>query len=186
MNLRLSACIVFSLIAFAGQAQAQLIVQGKGNAAKCYNYAINGNTGSRSAIRVCNEAFSDSLINKDKAATFVNRGVLFMRKGDQALASQDFEAALKISPDLAEAHVNYAASLIRQEKYDAALVSINKALIDPNSKVRPEALYNRAFILDQKEDYRGAYRDLKAALVLRPEWEPALRRLERYEVRTAG
>jgi len=109
-----------------------------------------------------------------------------MRKGDHDLAAQDFESALAIIPDLSEAYVNYAASQIRQKKYEAALVSLEKALMDPTSKIRPEALYNRAIILDFQEDYRGAYRDLKDALAIRPDWPPAIQLLERYEVRPAG
>ena len=185
MIIRISTSLTFCLLAFAGPAHAQLIVQGRGHAAKCYGYAVSGNTGTRSAIQTCDAAFSDYLSKKDEAATYVNRGVLHMRKGDQIRASEDYEAALSIDPDLTEAHVNYSASLIRQEKYNDALDAIEKALSDPESKIRPEALYNRAIIFHQKEDYPRAYRDLRAALVLRPNWKPAVERLENYEVRPA-
>ena len=180
------ACVSLGFLGVASTAQAQLIVQGKGDAARCYSYALAGNTGTRSAVKTCTEAFSAILPPKDKAATHVNRGVLYMRKGDHELAAQDYEAALEINPDLAQAHVNYSASLIRQGKFDAALSSLEKALRDPKSKFRPEALYNRAIILDRRENYKGAYQDLKAALAIRPNWEPAILRLERYEVRAAG
>ena len=186
MKLLRLACLTFGVAAFAGTAQAQLIVQGKGNAARCYTYAVSGNAGSRSALQTCTEAFDVVLTRTDRAATHVNRGVLYMRRGDHDLAAQDYEAALAINPDLAQAHVNYAASLIRQEKYDAAVSSLEKALSNPDSPIRPEALYNRAIVFDRKENYRGAYRDLKAALAIRPDWEPAVQLLERYEVRPAG
>ena len=109
-----------------------------------------------------------------------------MRKGNQALAEKDYMAALAINPRLTEAHVNHAASLIQQEKYKAALSALNKALADTNSPTRPEALYNRAIILNHMQDYSGAYRDLQAALVIRPNWEPAVHLLEGYEVQPAG
>jgi len=184
-TLRLT-CLAVAFISFASAAQAQLIVQGKGDAARCYSYAIAGNSGSRTALATCTDAFDVILTRNDKAATHVNRGVLYMRKGDHDRAVQDYEAALAINPDLAEAHVNYAASLIRQEKFDAALSSLEKALLDPESRIRPEALYNRAIIFDRKENYRGAYRDLKEALVIRPDWAPAIALLDRYEIRPAG
>lgn len=180
------ACLALGFTAFAGAAQAQLVVHGKGDAAICYRYAISGNQGSSSAINTCDEAFSDFMTGKDEAATHVNRGVLYMRRGDQDRAVKDYEAALAIRPDLLEAHVNHAASLIRLQKYDAALSSLDKALVDPESPIRPEALYNRAIILDRKENFKGAYRDLKAALVLRPDWEPALNMISRYEVLPSG
>jgi lipoprotein NlpI len=48
----------------------------------------------------------------------------------------------------------------------------------------PEALYNRAVAYDRLENYKGAYKDLKQALVLRPDWEPALALLSGYQVQT--
>lgn len=180
------ACLTLGFTAFAGTAQAQLVVQGKGDAALCYRYAITGNKGSNSAIDTCSDAFNVLMSRKDEAATHVNRGVLYMRKGDQKRAAKDYEAALAIQPNLAEAHVNYAASLIRLQKYDAAISSLDKALIDPESSIRPEALYNRAIIMDRRENYKGAYRDLKAALALRPDWGPAVSMISRYEVQSAG
>ena len=180
------ALLALGMTAFAGGAHAQLVVQGKGDVAQCYNYALVGNTGSRSAISTCSDALDDVLTQNDKAATFVNRGVLYMRKGDQEKASADYQAALAIQPNLTQAHVNKAASLIRQKKFDEAISSLNTALNDTESPTRAAALYNRAIALDSKEDYSGAYRDLKAALAIRPEWDDALNLISRYEVRSAG
>lgn len=180
------ACLALGFTAFAGTAHAQLVVKGNGDAALCYRYAIMGNKGSNSALETCSNAFTPLMSRKDEAATHVNRGVLYMRKGDQDSAAKDYEAALAIQPNLAEAHVNYAASLIRLQKYDAAMSSLNKALINPESSIRPEALYNRAIIMDRRENYKGAYRDLKAALALRPDWEPAVSMISRYEIQSAG
>jgi len=178
--------LALGLTAFSASAHAQLVVQGKGSAAQCYDYAITGNNGSRSAIKTCDEAFREVLSQKDRAATHVNRGVLYMRKGDQEKASSDYAAALEIRPNLTQAHVNWAASFIRQKKFDAAIAALNTALEDVESPTRVAALYNRAIALDWKEDYKGAYRDLKEALSLRPDWEPALSLISRYEVRPAG
>jgi len=48
----------------------------------------------------------------------------------------------------------------------------------------PEALYNRAIAYDRLQNYKGAYKDLKQALVLRPDWEPAMNLLSGYQVTT--
>lgn len=180
------ACLALGFTAFAGTAQAQLVVQGKGDATLCYRYALTGNKGSNSAIETCSDAFSTAMSRNDEAATYVNRGILYMRKGNQVRAAKDYESALAIKPNLTEAHVNYAASLIRLQKYDAAISSLDKALVDPDSPTRPEALFNRAIILDHQQNYKAAYYDLKAALTLRPEWEPAVAMISRYQVRPAG
>ena len=174
------------ITAFTTSAQAQLVVHGKGDAALCYEYSLRGNMGSRSAIKTCSEALDQVLTPKDRAATLVNRGILQMRKGDQVAASADYDAAIAIRPDLTEAYVNYGASLIRQKKYDEALKALNTALEDTDSPTRPEALYNRAVIMDQTDRYNEAYRDAKAALALRPDWQPAIDLMGRYEIKPAG
>jgi len=46
----------------------------------------------------------------------------------------------------------------------------------------PEALYNRAIAYNRLNNYKGAYNDLKQALVLKPEWTAALKALESYTV----
>ncbi len=185
-NLLLALPLILAATAFAQTAQAQLVVHGQGDAAICYQQSVSGNKGSQSAIKTCTEALTQFLSEKDEAATFVNRGVLYMRRGDQTKATQDYEAAIEMRPELTEAYINYAASLIMQKKFDESLVMVTKALDDKKSKTRPEALYNRAVILDHKDDYRGAYRDLKEALTLRPDWKPALKLISRYEVRPSG
>jgi len=178
--------LALGMTAFAGAAQAQIVVMGKGDAALCYDYTLRGNSGSHSAIETCSDALDEPLTEKDRAATLVNRGILHMRKGNQTAASADYDAAIAIQPDLTEAYVNYGASLIRQAKYDAALAALNKALEDTDSATRPEALYNRAVVMDQTERYNEAYRDAKAALALRPDWKPALDVIDRYAINPAG
>jgi len=140
------------------------------------NLHLSGNPGRIGAIRVCETALSEMLPNKDLAATHVNLGVLLMRKGDYTESQASYAKAIKLRPNLAEAHINYAASLI----YTAA---IDKA-IDIGTEKMPEALYNRAVAYDRLENYKGAYNDLKQALVLRPDWEPALELLSGYQVKT--
>lgn len=180
------ALFILGTFAFTGTAHAQLVVQGKGSAAQCYDYALAGNKGSRTALETCDEALREILSRKDEAATFVNRGVLYMRKGDQEKAVADYEAALAIRPNLTQAYVNHAASLIRQQKYEAAIISLNRALEDEDSPTRAAALYNRAIALDSQDNYRGAYRDLKAALAIKPDWDIAKKMIARYEVKPAG
>jgi len=186
MNIYVAALLTLGLSVVSGQAQAQFVVQGKGKAAQCYDYAIRGNIGTRPAIQTCTEGLDENLSQKDRAATHVNRGVLHMRKGDQLNATADYKTALEIKPDLTQAYVNQAASLIRQNKYQEAIDSLNKALEDKESPTRRAALYNRAIALDAQEDYKGAYYDLKAALAIRPDWKPALDLISRYEVRSKG
>lgn len=170
------------LLATASSASAQLIVIGTGDAAQCYNYAKAGNQGTLSAIKVCDSAFGQAISRNDVAATHVNRGILRMRKGDIADATQDYEAALEIKPDLTEAHVNLGAALIHQNRLDEALITLTRALEDVESETRAAALVNRAIIYDRRDEARAAYKDLKAAEMLKPDWDLVQTMLSRYKV----
>lgn len=178
-----AACFSLLLAASAQTASAQLMVIGKGDAAQCYSHAKQGNKGSYSALETCENALDQNLMAKDYAATRVNYGILQMRKENYADALENYEAALEVLPTLTEAHVNRAAALIHLERLDEALISINTALEDVESQTRPAALVNRALLYDRQENYSAAYRDLKAADQLAPDWEMVDRLLARYTVK---
>ena len=173
---------IFSLSVTA-TASAQVVVQNGGAARDCYVSTKSGNPGRIGAIKTCQAALSEFLPAKDLAATHVNLGVLLMRKGDYSEAQTHYAKAIKIRPNLSEAHINHAASLIYTADYSAAIASIDKA-IDIGTEKMPEALYNRAVAYDRLQNYKGAYKDLKQALILRPDWEPALALLSGYQVTT--
>jgi tetratricopeptide (TPR) repeat protein len=171
---------LFSLSVTA-TASAQVVVQNGGAARDCYVSTKMNNPGRIGAINTCREALTEFLPVKDMAATHVNLGVLLMRKGDYPGAQTQYAKAIEMRPNLAEAHINHAASLIYTADYQAAIASIDKAIAIGTEKM-PEALYNRAVANDRLENYKGAYKDLKQALVLRPDWEPALALLSGYQV----
>jgi tetratricopeptide (TPR) repeat protein len=173
---------IFSLSVTA-TVSAQVIVQGGGAARDCYMSTKSGNPGRIGAIQTCHTALSEFLPTKDMAATHVNLGVLLMRKGDYTEAQTYYAKAIEMRPNLAEAHINHAASLIYTADYSAAIASIDKA-IEIGTEKMPEALYNRAVAYDRLQNYKGAYKDLKQALILRPDWEPALALLSGYQVTT--
>jgi len=177
-----TVCFSLFFVASASSASAQLVVLGEGDAAQCYNYTKLGNRGSRTAIKICDSALDQTLSVKDRAATHVNRGILQMRKGQQKQAIKDYQSALKIRPNLTEAHVNLGAAFIYLDQLDDALKAINTALEDKDSATRPAALVNRAILYDRQEKYNLAYRDLKAADILKPDWDMIDTLLARYEV----
>ena len=134
-------------------------------------------------IKTCQTALTEALSNKDLAATHVNLGILLMRKGDYVDAQSSYEDAIKLRPKLAEAYINYAASLIYTERYTEAVSAVDTA-IELGTDQMPEALYNRAIAYDRLKDYKSAYKDLKQALVLRPDWAPAMKSISGYQVST--
>lgn len=173
----------FFSLSFTATASAQIVVQGGGAARDCYMSTKAGNPGKIGAIQSCKTALTETLSKKDLAATHVNLGVLLMRKGDYAEAQTHYTKAIEKRPNLAEAYINHAASLIYTADYDAAITSLDTA-IEIGTEKMPEALYNRAVAYDRLKNYKGAYKDLKQALALRPDWEPAVTLLSGYQVTT--
>lgn len=171
----LTACL-------AQGATAQMLVMGHGAAKDCYNSVKHGDSGRRTTIRNCEAALDDvSLRRKDRAATHINVGILYMRNKSYDKASKHYDKALKMSPDVPEVHINLSANYIYTGRYDEAIAAVNTA-IGLGTDRMPEALFNRAMAYDHQERFDAAYRDLKKALEYRPDWQPALNALDNYEV----
>lgn len=162
-------------------AHAQTVVIGTGAPQSCYMSAKTGDMGSLSAIRTCTDALNGTLVRGDEAATYVNRGVLLMRRGDNAKAVLDYQKAIELEPKLAEAYINYGVALYYEGDYDASLAAYNNAVALETKKMAL-TLFNRALVHERMENPTAAYYDLKAALELQPDWEQAKKSLERFTV----
>ena len=174
----LTATFIMSL---AMPASAQILVLGTGAAQECYQSTKFGDQGRLSTIRQCETAFESPLSRDDRVATHVNMGILYMRRDDNKNAQKHYKKAIDIKPSMAEIYINYGASLIHIGDYEGAVNAINKA-IELKTEKMPEALYNRSIAYNRLQNYKGAYYDLKEALMLKPEWPVALKALENYTV----
>jgi tetratricopeptide (TPR) repeat protein len=132
-------------------------------------------------IDKCNSALNMIMSPRDRAATFVNRGVLrlALHQDDRALA--DIDSGIAIAPDLADAFVDRGAVSIALGRYPQALEDLNRGIaLGPH---RPQvAYYDRAIIYEQQGDIRAAYNDYKRALDIAPDFEPAAKELKRFRV----
>lgn len=162
-------------------AHAQMLVVGDGAPQACYMSAMTGDAGSMSAIRTCTDAIESTMVRRDEAATYVNRGVLLMRRGDHEKAIKDYRKAIQLRPELAEAHINHGVALFYQGDNKASLAAYDKAISLGTEKM-PLVLYNRALVHERMDNPKAAYYDLQAALELTPNWEQARSALERFTV----
>jgi len=186
MKIRYAAAAISASFALAGGASAQVFVIGTGLGAECYNKTQSSYASSKDAEDTCSRALrEEAMTAKNRAATFVNRGVLRMRDGRYDQALSDYASAKRLQPELAEAFLNEGAALIYQQQFEAALVPLNKSL-ELGIKEEFAAHYNRAIARENSGDVPGAYADFKRALELRPDWELAKNQLDRFEVRTTG
>lgn len=182
-KLGLGLGLAFGLaLCFSNSAFAQSLVIGDGGAQECYYSVKHGDPGRTSTIKKCKTALKDPHISKkDEAATHVNLGILLMRSKQYDASRMQYERAIEMQPKLSEAYINYAANLIYLGDFEAAITASSKA-IELGTKKIPEALFNRAMAYDNLRRYNEAYTDLKKALALRPDWKPALRAIDNYEV----
>ena len=177
------AAVAFSLS--AGAAQADVTVIGNGLAANCSAAArsVAGNGPARGeAVKECTLALEEEVLSPhERAATFVNRGVLHLAARDFGTARSDFDAALRIEPNLAEALTNRGAALIGQGHDAQAITEIDRGLgLNP---MEPEkAYFNRAIAEERLGDLKSAYNDYRKAQALKPDWPLPGAELARFRV----
>jgi tetratricopeptide (TPR) repeat protein len=178
--LLVGAVIAASVIATS--ANAAIWVVGRGPAADCYVAAATDRH-DRNSIELCDLALNhDFLIRQDRAATLVNRGVLWMRRGEDARALSDFDAAVALTPDSGEAHLMRGIALVQVGRHQEAIDTLTRALaMNPD---RPERGYfYRAAAYEEMGDAHAAYRDYQHAAELAPDWRSPAQELTRFQVR---
>jgi Flp pilus assembly protein TadD len=116
-------------------------------------------------------------------ATHVNRGILRMVKRDFAAAEADFNEAIRLDPREPEAWLNKGILLIKAGRSADAVTPIDRSL---QLRTRRPALayYARGLANEDRGDVRAAYRDLKQAQAIAPQWREVATELARYQVRT--
>lgn len=184
-NSRLRTAAVAAVLSLAaGAAQAAITVLGGGYAQSCSRAARDGDW-TLNAEQTCTFALDyESLGLRDRAGTFVNRGVMKLRRAEYVAAMQDFDAASQLSPTMGEAHINRGAALIGLRRYADSLPSLNRGLelgVDEMAK----AYYNRAMAYEGLDDPRAAYLDYQKAQELEPAWPEPARQLARFQVTRA-
>lgn len=168
----------------ASAAQGAVTIIGSSYARACYE-AAEFDRAPQPSLQLCNQAFEEAMSLHDRTATFVNRGIVYMRMGALDRAISDYDAALQLKPDLAEAYVNKGIALLHQGDDKGAVAALDRALtLEPS---RPEiAYYTRGIAHELLGDVRAAYQDYSRAAELKPEWSEPKEQLSRFTVRKAG
>jgi tetratricopeptide (TPR) repeat protein len=168
-------------LAVAGSAQGAVTVIGGGLAQACSRAAISGESDPKFQ-ELCTMALETEVLNaRDRAGTYVNRGVLKLRSADYPNATRDFDLALRIKPEMGEAYVNRGAASIGLKRYAESLPDINKGL-ELGVEEPAKAYYNRALAYEGLEDAKSAYFDYQKAAEINPEWGAPREQLTRFTV----
>jgi len=163
-----------------GTAHAAATVFGPGPARACYEAAEAGLTTFDAKVS-CDEALASSLSISDRAATFVNRGVIELNEARVNAALDDFDAGIAINPELAEGYVDRGAALIMQKRYADGIKDINKGLA-LGAKSPQLAYFDRAIADEALGNLKAAYDDYHQALALAPDFSLASEELKRFKV----
>ncbi len=176
-----------AVLAFAGlsapRAYALDTIIG-GMASACARAAKVANA-SDEAVNGCSDALiAEILTDRDRAATMVNRGTLYLVRKNWDTAMADFDTAISLQPKMGEAYVNRGAALLGMGHLAEAESQITFGLtFDPELPER--AYFNRALARWRMDNVKGAYLDFRKALELKPGWEDATKELTYFTVTPA-
>lgn len=172
------ACLAF----MAGTATAQVTVIGGGLAKDCYLKVQAESTDFTDVKQICTLALESEIMTRtNRAATYVNRGIIHMRSGDHDGALEDFDRAINLKEDLGAAYLNRGAALILTGDYENAKLALDTSIELGTSDLHA-AHYNRAIAKERTGDIPGAYYDFLEAAELKPDWDLPRRQLERFTV----
>jgi tetratricopeptide (TPR) repeat protein len=181
MKFRGLSAIGVAAVFLAMPAHAAITVLGDSLAHNCFEAAEFGGSPDE-GIATCTQALDGSAMPpSDRAATFINRGILKSRNEDAAGALDDYNHGLTMNGDLGEGYVDRGATYIVMQRYNDALTDINKGIALGAKK--PEiAYYDRAIVDEAMGDVRSAYQDYRKAVELEPDFTLATEQLARFKV----
>jgi tetratricopeptide (TPR) repeat protein len=190
MKLPVAVAVAVSALLSSGAAHAAASIVGTGYARACYE-AAEQKRPTRQAMKLCDSALMDETLDlSDRAKTLVNRGIIHMQARNLDAAIADYEAAIRVAPDTAEAYVNKGLALMRlgEERRIEAIAQLTEGLI--RNPTRPEVAYfSRGMLHELLGKTREAYEDYSRAVELAPDWREPAEELGRFQIvrkKTAG
>ena len=114
---------------------------------------------------------SGELSDENVAITFNNRGIAYWNKGEYDRAIRDYDQAIGLKPDFADAFNNRGYTFFLKGEYDRAIREYDQAiLLKPDF---PLAFNNRGIAYRNKGNYDRAIRDYDQAIRLKPDYATA-------------
>lgn len=176
---------------FSGAANAQgsmTVLGGNSFAQACYRTSsIAAKTGfsSREDLENCNNAIIyGHLKSRDMVATLVNRGIIKVALEDFQGALRDYQKAMRLQPDAAEAYLNRGNLLFMAQRYDEAIIDYKMSL-ELDIKKPEVAELNIGMSNEQLGNLTLAKQQYEKALSMIPEWPIAIEKLARVNKKIA-
>jgi tetratricopeptide (TPR) repeat protein len=173
--------IIGAALLTASSASASVTVFGGSQARQCYD-AVKAGRSDEGAMRLCTEALDlPELSEADRGGTYVNRGVIYLRRMELGAAQADIDQGVQLNPTAGEGWLDRGAVYIAQKRLGVAISYINKA-IELGVSEPEKAYYNRARAEEDMDDLKSAYFDYLKAVELKPDWDLPQTELQRFKV----
>ena len=187
IHIVLTALVLSIITPMTVFAQSLQVIGGQQQARDCYmaaTIAAQMHSASREGIDVCSYALDEiSMTTRDRVATLVNRGIIYVALEEYNKAVRDYDRAYKISPDIAEIHVNRGNLLFMSGHTEQAIAEYSQA-IELKLTRQYVVYYNRGLAYEKLAEYNKAEADYRRALELMPGWSHAQDKLDRLLNRT--
>jgi tetratricopeptide (TPR) repeat protein len=165
-------------------AQSITVLSGGGEARACSFSAEMSTTRlrvGRDDLDACNRALEEvNLSRRDRAATFVNRGIILAALDQYQDALNDYNEGLELMPELPQAWNGKGNLYYLADRYDDAIEAYERAL-QMNLPERHVAYYNLGITYEKLGDRAAAERSFNTAIEIAPEWPLPKERLERLK-----
>jgi tetratricopeptide (TPR) repeat protein len=172
-----------AFLAAGSAAKSQAISTIGGSAAQaCFEAARDDRT-DQLALAECNQALSEVLSSSDIVATHVNRGIIHASRNDYVRALSDYDQAILLDPNKAEAFLNKGLLLLHMPNRDVEALRVITLAISKKTTMPALAYFARGVAHEQLGQVAYAYNDYQQAAALNPNWELPKRELRRFSKR---
>ena len=182
--LSLSLVLSLSLLPIVSMAQSLQVIGGNSFATECFRestMAAKLGSSSSQSIDICNKALHHgNLKQRDRIATYVNRGVIYASLSQYNKAVKDYQKAITLDGTVAEPYLNRGNLWFLGQKWQKAMADYDKS-IELKLSQAEVAYFNRGMAKEQLGLLEEAKIDYLTALELRPEWNDPQEKLERVQ-----
>ena len=137
----------------------------------------------RASLEKCTLALDHGKLKlRDRAATYVNRGVVHVNLKQYKEALKDYNHAAGLRPDLTAIYVNKGNVYYLTHAFDEAIIEYSKSLA-MNTHAAPVAYVNRGMSHEKLGLFKEATEDYRKAVELAPQWQIAKEKLAKLSAR---